>query len=160
MSRGRVENRARKIYDFLVLNLNEGFTIGELCKRCDITDGTTTRSAIRRARDLATEAGYHFPPAIAANEFTYRVTNLAEHALDPSNQMSRIERGVRLRKEDGIEFMRRERKSLPSDLRPVVDMQISMYDATKKALATIQQAADDMVLALIKSRTEGRRESK
>ena len=111
-----------------------------------IQDGSTTRSAIRRARDIASEAGYHFPPAVPQNDFSYQVTDLAEEALDPALHMARIERGVRRRKEDGIEFMRRERHSLPADLKPVVDMHLTVHDATKRALGEIQKAADDMVV--------------
>lgn len=156
MSRHRVENRAQLLYAHLLAHKGDGFTMPELCKALGIADGSTTRSAVRRARDLATEAGYHFPPAVPANEFRYRVTDLAEHALDPSLHMSRIERGVRVRKEDGIEFMRRERSRLPADLRPVVDMHLTVHDAAQKALGTIQRAADDMVVGLVKARKNQR----
>lgn len=155
-SRSRVEDRAHRIYDLLALNLTRKFTIGELCSRLDIQDGSTTRAAIRRARDLATEAGFHFPPAVPQNDMTYTVTNLPGDALYPAVQMSRIGRGVRLREQDGIEYMRRERAHVPAELRPVVDMHLSVYDAARTALGTIQQAADDMVVALVRARREQR----
>lgn len=158
MTRNRVDNRAELIYNHLALHMGKGFTMPALCRAVGITDSATTRAAIRRARDLATEAGYHFPPAIAANGFEYRVTNLAEDALDPTLQMSRIETGVRKRKETGIEFMRRERKGLPSELRPIVDMHLTIFDATVKALGTIQAAADDMVIELVKARKRQRKD--
>lgn len=156
MSRDRVENRAQLIYGYLVTHLGDGFTMPELCSALGITDGSTTRSAMRRARDLATEAGYHLPPAVPQNGMRYMVTNLPGDALDPSLHMARIEAGIRERKEDGIEFMRRERTKLPPDLRPVVDMHLTVYDAAKTALGTIQQAADDMVVGLVKARRENR----
>lgn len=157
MSRARVENRAQAIFAFLTLNLGEGYTLTELCHELTIEPSSTTISAIRRARDLATEAGYHFPPSIAENGFRYKVTKLAEDAIAPMLQMARIERGVRLRKEDGIEFMRRERGTLPADLRPVVDMHLTVHDAAVKALGTIQAAADDMVVALVEARRQQRK---
>jgi len=156
MSRRRVENRAQMIYAHLLLHRNQPFTMPQLCKALGFQDGSTTRSAVRRARDLATEAGYHFPPSVAANRHTYTVTDLPEKALDPSLHMARIETGVRKRKENGIEFMRRERNKLPADLRPVVDMHLTVHDAAREALGTIQRAADDMVVNLVKARREQR----
>lgn len=156
MSRDRVENRAQMIYAHLMLHRNQPYTMPQLCKALGINGGSTTRAAIRRARDLATEAGYHFPPAVPANGQTYTVTDLAEKALDPSLHMARIETGVRERKENGIEFMRRERTKLPADLRPVVDMHLIIHDAAREALGTIQRAADDMVVNLVKARREQR----
>lgn len=158
MSRNRVENRAQAIYAFLTLHMGHGYTLVELCHELDIEPGSTTTSALRRARALASEAGYHFPPAIAENNYRYKVTKLAVDAIAPTLQMARVERGVRMRKEDGIEFMRRERSGLPADLRPVVDMHLSVHDAAVKALGTIQAAADDMVLALVDSRRKQRAE--
>lgn len=154
MSRTRVENRAQMIYNFLVLRIGEGFELNDLCQSLHIEPGSTTRNAIRRAREIATEAGYHFPPAVPQNGQKYMVTNLPQDALDPSLHMARIEMGVRERKEDGIEFMRRERSKLPPDLRPVVDMHLTVYDAARQALGTIQKAADDMVVGLVKARRE------
>lgn len=156
MSRNRVDNRAHLIYNHLVLHIGESFTMPSLCKALRIKDGSTTRAAVNRARDLATEAGYHFPPAVPANGFRYMVTDLPAEALDPSLHMARIESGVRKRKEDGIEFMRRERNKLPGDLRPIVDMHLTIYDTAKQALSTIQKAADDMVVKLVKARRESR----
>lgn len=155
-SRDRVTNRAHQIYDFLSAHLGEKFTLPELCDHLDFEPGSTTRNAIRKARDLATEAGYHFPPAVPANDHTYTVTNMAADVLDPTAHMSRIESGARARKEQGIEFLRRERQSLPNDLKPVADMYVSVHDAARNALATIQKAADDMTVELIKARREGR----
>lgn len=156
MSRDRIENRGHAIYEFLTLNLGEGYTLADLCQELGFEPGSTTSAAMRRARDLAAEAGYHLPPAIAENGYEYRVTKLAQDALAPTLQMARVERGVRLRKESGIEFMRRERAGLPPDLRPVVDMHLSVHDAAVKALGTIQAAADDMVVALIEARRADR----
>lgn len=150
--RTRVENRAHLIFDFLVTRLNKGFTIAELCRALGLQDGATTRAAIRRARALATEAGLHFPPAIAANGFTYKVTDLAENAMRPTAQMGRVEAGVRARKEDGIEFLRRERKTLPADLQPMADMYISVYDSTKKALAEVVDHVETMVIKIMRDR--------
>lgn len=156
MSRNRVANRAHRIYDFLLTNKGTGFTRADLLANLSIEEGSTTSAAIRMARDLATEAGYHFPPAVPANGHKYMVTDLAEHALDPVAHMGRIEAGVRARKEDGIEFMRRERQHVDPGLAPVIDMYITMYDTVRTSLAAIQKAADDMTVQLVKSRREAR----
>lgn len=155
-SRDRVQNRAERIYGFLLANMGTGYTKAELCKELEIGPGSTTDTAIKRARELAAEAGYHFPPAVPATGHVYMVTNLAADALDPTAHISRIEAGVRATKEVGMEFMRRERKTLPPDLRPVVDMMLTVHDATQSALAAIQKAADDMTVQLVKARREQR----
>lgn len=156
MRTGRTENLAHLFYDYLTAHLGQKFTFNELCFAVGITPRESVRPAIKLARTMATEAGYHFPPAVPANKHTYTITRLAEDALDPSIHMARIERGVRLRKEDGVEFMRRERSSLPGDLRPIVDMQLAVHDAAVKALGTIQAANDDMVVALMEARKKQR----
>lgn len=159
-SRERVQNRAELIFNFLAENINKGYTKPELLAELHLQAGSTTDAAIKRAREMAAEAGLHLPPAVPANEFRYMVTGLAENALDPTVHMGRIETGVRRRKESGIEFMRRERANLPPDLRPIVDMYITVEDATTSALSTIRKAGDDMVVAIAKARSEQRREAK
>lgn len=151
-SRDRVEQRAQLIYEFLSLHLGEGYTIGELCDELDIENSATTRSAINRARDLAAEAGRHFPPAVPQNEHRYLVTELAEDAVDPTLHMSRIGAGVRRREESGIEFMRRERRHLSPELKPIADYMVKSYDTTRRAIGELQRVADDMVAELVKVR--------
>jgi hypothetical protein len=155
-SRDRIEHRAEAIYTFLTLHLGHGYTIRELCDELDISPGTTTRTAITRARDLATEAGLHFPPAVPQNGFRYMVTGLAADAVDPTLHMTRIEAGVRRRKEDGIEFLRREGRYLPADLKPIASYMVTTFDTTRRALGELQRAADDMVAELVKVRHEMR----
>jgi len=157
-SRDRVEHRAQMIYTFLSLHLGTGYTIAELCKELDIEPGATTRSAITRARDLATEAGRHFPPAVPQNEHRYMVTELAIDAVDPTLHMSRIEAGIRRRKESGIEFLRREGRHLPPELKPISAYMVKTYDTTRRAIGELQRAADDMVAELVKVR-RGMRDS-
>jgi hypothetical protein len=151
-SRDRIGQRAQAIYTFLNLHRGEGYTLPELCKELDITPASTTRAAITRARDLATEAGLHFPPAVPQNGHRYMVTELAADAVDPTLHMTRIEAGVRRRKEDGIEFLRRERRHLPPDLKPIATYMVKTYDTTRRAIGELQRAADDMVMELVKVR--------
>lgn len=156
MSRNRVENRAHLIYEYLALNMGQGFTLPQLCEELDIQPGSTTRSAISRARDLATEAGLHFPPAVPQNGHTYRVTNLAADALDPTLHMGRIRRGVTHRENTGVEFMKRERSKLPPDLKPIVTSYIELKEVIDKTQAQIQRSFDDAVLAFVKVRRDQR----
>ena len=158
-SRDRVQNRAELIHNFLAANINTGYTKPELLAELNLQAGSTTEAAIRRARGMAAEAGLHFPPAVPANGNRYMVTGLAENALDPTVHMGRIETGVRRRKESGVEFMRRERANLPPDLRPVVDMYITVEDATTSALSTIRKAGDEMVVAIAKARSDQRKQA-
>ena len=156
MSRNRVENRAHLIFEFLASHMGEKFTLPELCEELSIEPGSTTRTAIRRARDLATEAGLHFPPAVPQNGMRYMVTNLAADALDPTLQMGRIRSGVANRENTGVEFMKRERAKLPPDLRPIVTSYIELKDVIDKTQAQIQRSFDDAVLAFVKARREQR----
>lgn len=156
MSRNRVENRAHLIYEHLALHMGEGFTLRQLCEDLDIQPGSTTRSAISRARDLATEAGLHFPPAVPQNGHTYKVTKLAADALDPTLHMGRIRAGVAQRENTGVEFMKRERAKLPPDLRPIVTSYIELKDVIDKTQAQIQRSFDDAVIAFVKARREQR----
>jgi len=152
MSRNRVENRAHLIYDFLVKNLGKGYTITELCRALSLQPGSTTTAAIRRARELATEAGYHFPPAVPATGHVYMVTNLPGDALDPTLHMARIETGVRARKNDGIDYMRRRLRDVDPQDRPVARAFINIERKTEKALAELRKEAEDMIVELVKLR--------
>ncbi|MGH9251972.1 MAG: hypothetical protein ACRD0W_21010 [Acidimicrobiales bacterium] len=156
-TRSRVENRAHLIYDFLVAHLGSGFTIAELCKHLRINNGATTRAAITRARDLATEAGLHFPPAVPQNGQRYMVTKLAEDAVDPTLQMGRIGAGVRHRGDVGYAFIKRERAALPPELRPLVTAWLEVKDQAERSAAAIQRSFDDMVLAVVKARRDSRK---
>jgi|SRR5262245_7914440 len=147
-----VEERAELAYRHLRDHLGQRFTLAELCQATGLQPGAKTQAAIRAARDMATRDGLHFPPAIAATGYTYTVTDVAMDALDPSLHMRRIEAGVRARAEDGEEFMRREARQLPRELRSVLKQQRQ----ARQGLAQAQRAMDDMVIELVKLRREER----
>jgi len=151
-ARNRVENRAQRIFVFLRDGFPEQYTIDELCQALDINDGATTRTAITRARDLATAQGLHFPPAVPANGFTYKVTKLPGDALDPALHMARIEAGIRARKEDGVEYMRRRLRDVSPELRPVARAFVNIERKTERALAELRREADDMIVEMVKLR--------
>lgn len=152
MSRDRVENRAHLIYDFLSKNLGVGFTITQLCQKLSLRPGSTTTAAIRRAREMATEAGFHFPPAVPATGQQYMVTKLPGDALDPSLHMARIEAGVRARKNDGVEFMRRRLREVDPQDRPIVRAYVNIEQKTERALAELRKEADDLIVEMVKLR--------
>lgn len=154
-SRNRVEQRAEAIFTYLRRHMGEGLTIAELCTLLRINDGATTRRAINRARDLATAEGLHFPPAVPANGLRYMVTNLAVDALDPSLHMARIEAGVRARKQNGVEFMRRRLRDVPAEYRPVARAFVNIELKTERALAELRREADDMIVEMVKLRRGG-----
>lgn len=151
-----VDERADLIYAWLHQRLGQQFTMPQLCQALGLQPGTKTTAAIRRARDIATQAGLHFPPAVPQNGYTYTVTSLPGDALDPAIQMSRIEAGVRARADVGYEFMRRHRRQIPADLRPVVDAALQVQQTTRRALAEAQRAMDDMTIAIVKVRRQQR----
>lgn len=150
-ARNRVEDRAQRIFAFL-RDCGRSYDLPGLCRVLKINDGATTRSAIRRARDLATAAGLHFPPAVPANGFQYMVTNLPGDALDPALHMARTEAGVRARKQNGIEFMRRRMRDVPAEYRPVARAFVNIELKTERALAELRKEADDMIVEMVKLR--------
>lgn len=155
-ARNRVQIRAEAIYDYLLSLNGDGVTLPDMCTALGFEGGSTTRTAISRARDMATAEGLHFPPAVPANGMTYRVTSLPGDALDPTLHMARIEDGVRRRKDDGMDFMRRLEKELPPDLRPIAKAFLAINDKTTEAIAGIRRAADEMAIELVKLRRHDR----
>jgi hypothetical protein len=154
-----VAARGEEIYEHLAARLGQRFTMAELCAALNLQPGAKTQAAIRAARDMATAAGLHFPPAVPQNGFTYAVTNLPGDALDPTLHMSRIEAGVRARADVGYEFMRRNLRQVPAELRPIARAALDVREATQTALAQTQRAMDDMVVELVKLRREQRAEA-
>lgn len=151
-----LDDRAVVIYAFLRNHLGERYTLEKLCQKLGLRPGTRTRAAIRRARDLATADGLHFPPAVPANGCTYVVTELAEDAIDPALHMSRIEAGARKRADNGFEFMRKEEKTLPREWRPSIKGYIALRDEQRRSQAAQQRILDDMVVEIAQARREAR----
>lgn len=116
MSRSRVQERAEIIYSFLREHLNTPYTIDELLSALSLHDGSTTRAAIRAARDLAAEDGLCLPVACWENGRTYCVTDVGAAAIDPSIHLGKIALGVGVRKDVHDEFIRaRMNKLTPAD---------------------------------------------
>lgn len=131
MTRSRVDDRAQLIYDFLKANLNTVYKIGDLLGALDLNDGTTTRTAIRRARGLAVEDGLCFPVACPANGFTYCVTDNPSAALDPAIHLGGIGLGVGVRKDVHDEFIRSRMAELTPSERSLV-LSIDHMDAAQR----------------------------
>lgn len=151
-----LDQRAQVIYDYLKLHQGERFTMAQLCKKLGLQPSGKTQAAIRRARDMATDDGLHFPPAVPANKFTYTVTSLPGDALDPTLHMGRIRAGVQAREDVGYDFMSAHEKEVPRELRPIVKSALAIRHSTRQALAATQRAFDDMVVELVKIRRDDR----
>ncbi len=147
-----VDERTAIIYAFLREHKGQKFTLGELCTELDLEPGHKTQTAIRQARDLATAAGLHFPPAVPANGFTYTVTDLPEDALDPAMHMERIVSGVQRRADVGWDYLHRHQGELGDDVRPIVLALGEMQEALQQHSAAIRKAFDDLIVATIKAR--------
>jgi len=114
--RNRVQERGEIIYSFLRDRLNEPFTIKELMSALSLHDGSTTRAAIRRARDLAADDGLCFPVACWDNGLSYCVTDVPATVIDPSIHLGKIALGVGVRKDVHDDFIRsRMAKLTPVD---------------------------------------------
>lgn len=151
-----LDQRAQDIYGYLKARQGQGFTITALCAALRLRPGAKTSAAINRARDLAVADGLHFPPAVPANGFTYKVTDLPVDALDPALHMSRIEQGARARADVGYEFIQRNQRQLPRELKPTVKALLAVQAETQRAAAALQKIADDMVVETVTLRREQR----
>lgn len=157
-ARNRVEIRAKLIFDYLKMHRGRGYTIGELCRVLGIQDGSTTRAAIRRARDLATDAGLHFPPAVSGTAFKYMVTRKPGDAIKPMVQMARIEAGVRARRLDGETFVRARLDEIEDPAqREATRHTMSLLQVQRTANDAIQRVVDESMAALAPTQREQRR---
>lgn len=151
----RIDLRAQRIYCFLEEHRGEGYTMPQLCSALGIQPGAMTTTAIRRARDIATDNGLHFPPAVPANGFTYKVTSAAEDAIDPTLAMGRIRQGVTRREQVGIDFMRQERRRVHGPDRKALDAVMAAHEF-EVAAAKVRQTAEDLAMEVVRLRREQR----
>lgn len=155
MTRGRVDDRARRIYEFLKANLNRPFLIGDLLAAVDLHDSQTTRAAIRRARGFAADDGLCFPVACPANGKTYCVTDEPSVVVDPALHLGAIAIGVGVRKDVHDEFMRERMSKLSPAERALVHV-LEKWGATERAHRQVQ---GEFLTAMVAMRHEGRRQA-
>jgi hypothetical protein len=159
MSRNRVAERAEQIYSYLKADLNRPHLIGDILHKLKIKDGATTRAAIKRARELATADGLHFPTACPANNFSYTVTNDPSAAFDPVLHLARLAQGVQATKKVGVDFMDEHvREMQPSD-RAMAKGYLAFEKTIEDAVSTVQAAAAELTKATVSARREMRSES-
>jgi hypothetical protein len=152
-----VENRAQLIYGFLRGNMGVRFSKAEVLHATGLEPGTKSEAAMRRARDIATADGLHFPPAVPATGFGYMVTELADDAIEPTIHMAKIEAGVRARKEVGEEFIADRLRGIED---PALRRTMTNYLRTKQKIARfsaeMQREVDDQMVELIAVQREVR----
>jgi hypothetical protein len=147
-----VNERAQVIFDYLSTHLGQGFTLEQLLAATGLENGTKTANAIRRARDIATANGLHFPPAIKVRGGVplYRVTDQAADAVRPTQRMHAIARGVRRREEVGLDFMTAHQEQLD----PAAQAELVLVQQTRTAIAAIQ-AVEDAHMARLAATMDG-----
>ena len=149
-----VTERGGEIYTYLAAHQGQRFTLGQLCSAVNLHPGAKTTAAIRHARDLATQNGLHFPPAVPQNGYTYTVTSEPLDALEPAAQMDRIATGVTARANVGWDFAGRRGTDLPEHVRAVV----SAREAVRRTAAESLRAIDDIAVSLARSLKSDREE--
>lgn len=152
MARTRVEDRADLIYAHLKAHLNKPFTIGALMAATGLTDSSTTRSAIKRARALAETDGLCFPVACYDNGNTYTVTDDPTAVVDPSLHLGKIAVGVGVRKDVHDRFIRSRMSHLSPIDRALIN-NVERYEAA-------QRDQREAYRALLKTVSEVRRVTK
>lgn len=97
--------RGEQVYAYLAAHLNQPHTRSALLAAVGLNPGHGTDAAIRHAREMATAAGLHFPPAVPGNGYTYWVIDQPEDAIIPTRHMFKVAAGVEYRTAVGVEFM-------------------------------------------------------
>jgi hypothetical protein len=136
-----VDQRATAIYEYLRERLGQGVTRWQLLQALNLQPGSKTDTAIRRARDIATASGYHFPPAIkvkGGGDPLYRITDQAADAILPTRRMHAIARGVQRREEVGLDFMTANADQLDD----VARGQLEMLQQARTVTSAAEQLAD------------------
>lgn len=151
MSRSRVEERAQRIYTFLAAHLNTPYTIDALLRKTQLRDGSTTRAAIKRARELATEDGLCLPVACWDNGNTYCVTDVGAAAIDSTIHLGKIAQGVGVTKDVHDAFIRSRMSKMTSSER-------AMFNGMER-LEAGQREQRAAYIELLKAMTAIRRES-
>lgn len=154
MSRNRVEERARAIYDHLRADLNTLYTLHDLLAAVDLRESATTRTAIGKARELAAEDGLCLPVACPANGYTYCVTDDPGAVVDPSMHLGRISIGVGVRKDVHDDFIR----SRMSKLSPADRSMFHSLEKYEEAQRATREAYNEITKAMVAVRRERRDE--
>lgn len=153
-----VDQRAQDFYRFLLRHQGQKFTLAELLGRTGYQPGAKSTAAIRRARDLATENGLHFPPAVPQNGYTYSITEEPEWAYEPAMQMDRIAAGVQRRADVGFDFIERHQGEIPPDMRPAVMGIVRVRQEVQRSAAALRRVYEDMLADTAKARRQARRD--
>jgi hypothetical protein len=152
-----VAERGVQIFTLLTHPVGQEFTYPALCLRLGLEPGAKTDAAIRHARDMATQAGLHFPPAVPQNGYTYKITEVPGDALDPSLQMDAIAAGVKRRAEIGWDFVERHAEELPDDLRPFAQAILGMRRLMQQQSAALLHMYEQLITDTIRARKALRR---
>lgn len=155
MSRSRVEQRARRVYEHLKGNRNKPYRLPDLLAALNLQDSRTTRAAIRRAREYAAEDGLCFPVACPANGHTYCVTDDPSAVVDPSMHLGRIGLGIGVRKDVHDDFIR----SRSAQLTPVERSMVHSLEKYEAAQRASREAYSDITKAMVAMRREQRQAS-
>jgi hypothetical protein len=142
-----VDERAAAIYGYLRAHPGRKVSRAALLAATGLQPGTKTDTAIRRARDLATADGLHFPPAVPANGFTYTVTRVRDEAVEPMVHMVKIAAGVARRAGDGAEFIATAIESLDEPTRALAEVLIPMQRAMQAQAEVAVTVANRIALA-------------
>lgn len=150
----RVANRAQRIYDYLKQRQGEAFRKADVLNALDLNDSKTTRTAIKRARELAQADGLYMAIPVYENGYTTCVTDDPRAAMDAALWLVGVENGVRVPRHIADEFVKARMSKLSPSERAYVHLTDKLNDLVKGT----QDAAQEVVNALVKERREARRE--
>jgi len=149
----KVDDRAQVILDYLSTHLGQRVTRPQLLAATGLSNSAGTDAAIRRARDMASAQGLHFPPAIRRRGDLmplYLVTDQAADAILPTRRMHAIANGVRRREEVGLDFMAAHADQLDDTARG----QLEMLAQARTARAAVQEL-EDMAMTRLAATVNG-----
>lgn len=149
-------HNSRALYNFLIDNIEEGFTKAEIFEHVDfhIPESTSEESifstAIKEARKAAEEDGLFVPDAVPGNGFRYILTDSPDRVMSAWVTNRRRTLGLERRTSNHGKFIKDRLNQIPEELQPILEQGFKAHDEVVKAKEDNEQFALDVNLAVEK----------
>lgn len=133
------EHNGRVLYNFLVDNIEDGFTKREILAKVDFdipamkSPGAVFAGAMRVARRMAEEDGLFIPDAVPGNGFRYVLTDTSGRALSAWVTNRRRSIGMDRRESKHGKFIQDRISQIPPELQPIVEQGFKAHEAVVEA---------------------------
>lgn len=157
MTRSRVDDRAHVIYAFLKEdgNFKKPFRGTNLLRCVGLEDNATNRAALKRLKYMAEVENLCCPYPVAANGYTYTLTDDPTAAFDPALHLARGQAGLEVPKVVYEDFLKSRLSKLPKDEREVAKAWMDFEDKVR----AVNAGAADLTKVIVAMRRDMRRPS-